>query len=93
MRQRVMVLIGVVTALVASLLVAKRAGVLSRVAPSAEEPQERQWPFDPTELRNLMDGVIDQQQSHISEMAPGPERDRAVSFLEYYQRRRAAALS
>lgn len=62
-------------------------GKLRRVE---EGEQEKQWPFDLDELRGLMDTVIEQQQEIIDGL-DGRSRDRARSFLDYYQRRRAAA--
>jgi hypothetical protein len=50
-----------------------------------------QWPFDPTELRTLMDDVVNEQRARIASIGDASGRDRAKAFLDYYERRRQAA--
>jgi hypothetical protein len=52
-----------------------------------------QWPFDPAELRALMDRVIDEQRERIGRIEDPTGRRKARAFLTYYERRRAAASS
>ena len=64
--------------------------LVGRLTGKEELPTERQWDFDRDELRGLMDRVLDEQRERVSQL-DGPQRERAQAFLEYYERRRAAA--
>lgn len=61
---------------------------LASEAPTA--PQEVQWPFDRTELRLLMDRVVEGQRALVDQIERPEDRARAQAFLDYYLRRRAA---
>jgi hypothetical protein len=52
-----------------------------------------QWPFDPAELRSLMSNVVAEQRERIASIDDLAGRDRARAFLDYYERRRQAAVS
>ncbi|HEX5166507.1 MAG TPA: hypothetical protein VFV93_13980 [Thermomicrobiales bacterium] len=59
----------------------------------AGEPDAVQWPFDTEELRSLMGGVVAEQRDRINAIEDEAGRDRARSFLAYYERRRQAVAS
>jgi hypothetical protein len=59
----------------------------------AGEPDAVQWPFDPGELRSLMSNVVAEQRDRINAIEDEAGRDRARSFLAYYERRRQAVAS
>ena len=64
---------------------------LGRLTGRDEEPPARQWPFERDELHGLMDRVIAEQRERVSQIEEAPQRARAQAFLDYYERRRAAA--
>lgn len=50
-----------------------------------------QIPFDHEELRDLMDRVVDNQREIVAQLDnDAAARQRALGFLRYYERRRAA---
>ena len=59
---------------------------------AVEEIGPRQWPFDPGELRQLMDHVIEDQHQRIDQLQAGPAQQRAKKFLSYYEGRKASAV-
>ena len=58
---------------------------------TASAPAAVQWPFDGGELRTLMNGVLDEQDSIIATADDAETRGRAKQFRDYYQRRTEAA--
>ena len=62
-------------------------------AGEAAELQAQQWPFDGGELRGLMDRVVADQRAIIAGAENPGQRERAATFLKYYEGRRAAAVS
>jgi hypothetical protein len=65
---------------------------LKRETPTAELGAV-QWPFDTGELRSLMSRVVAEQRDRINAIDDEAGRDRARSFLAYYERRRQAVAS
>ncbi len=57
---------------------------------SGTAPTAKQWPFDPGELRGLMDRTISEQQEIIAATGGPAERARAEAFQDYYEQRRRA---
>lgn len=53
-------------------------------------PTAKQWPFDPGELRGLMDRTLSEQQEIIAAAGGPAERARAEAFQDYYEQRRRA---
>jgi hypothetical protein len=72
-----------------SILATAATWILKRRNSAEDTPDLVQWPFERQELTTLMDRVISEQVGRIRDMEPGPMRDRAQSFLEYYEQRRA----
>lgn len=84
-------LMGIVA--IAGIFAGAKALLNRRGARGDAESAAVQWPFDSGELRTLMDRVIDEQRDRISSIEDAAGRARARSFLEYYERRRQAAVS
>jgi hypothetical protein len=83
------ILVGLVA--VGGLVAAGWALLSRRGANSVSDGTAVQWPFDPAELSALMSRVISEQRARVNSINDPAARARALSFLEYYERRRQAA--
>jgi hypothetical protein len=82
-------LYGLVAVVVAALGLAATFVMLKR-GPAAQDDQPVQWPFERAELLDLTGRVLARQRELVAQAATPAARERAQSFLRYYERRRAA---
>ncbi|MEX1158098.1 MAG: hypothetical protein WEC79_04130 [Thermomicrobiales bacterium] len=83
------ILVGMVA--IGGLVAAGLALLSRRGARSVSASTAVQWPFDAGELSTLMSRVVSEQRARVNSIADPAARERARSFLEYYERRRRAA--